>query len=158
MTGEVHAHRRAGRRQLRLGPALAALMLAASCASAPARSAPLPSPPPVYRITMEDYRFAHQDELPRGRVVFRVTNAGKQVHRLALIPLPEDVPPIAEQIRGSERRSVLSLAAIANQRPGARTAFAVDLAPGRYAFICFIVDKDGGSHARKGMASEFRAR
>jgi hypothetical protein len=42
--------------------------------------------------------------------------------------------------------------------PGQTGSFAVDLPPGRYAFISFLIDRDGVSQALKGMATEFMVR
>ena len=95
---------------------------------------------------MTEYQFAY-DHLSKGRVVFQVVNDGQTVHRMSLVPLPEDLPPIQQQLHGDERRALNTLAAVA-----------VDLLPGRYAFICFLTDPDGQSHALKGMANEFRIR
>lgn len=107
---------------------------------------------------MEEYRLAHFATVPRGRVVFRFHNAGTLDHGPVLIPLPADAPPIAVQLRGSERRSVSPLAGIAPSPPGSRRSLAVDLRPGRYALICTIADPDGRTHAVKGMASDLRVR
>lgn len=91
-------------------------------------------------------------------MIFRIRNVGSIPHRLAVVPLPEDFPPIQEQLRGSERRFIDPIAGIYQRLPGSTGTFAVDLAPGRrYAMICFVVDPDDKSHAVKGMTSEFRA-
>lgn len=107
---------------------------------------------------MDEWRFEYPAELPRGRVVFRVVNAGDTVHKLTLAPLHKDYPPVAEQLKGTERRAITTVAAIAAQAPGATTSFAVDLGPQRYGLFCLIIEPDGTDHARKGMASEFRVR
>ncbi|HUP69602.1 MAG TPA: hypothetical protein VM142_07265 [Acidimicrobiales bacterium] len=114
--------------------------------------------PPEITLTMTEYRFELSRPVPRGRVVFRVANRGRVPHRLVLVPLPADFPPIAEQIAGTDRRNVEPLAGIPDRPPGATGAFAVDLRPGRYALVCFIADVDGRTHAQKGMAEEFRLR
>ncbi|MDP9387484.1 MAG: cupredoxin domain-containing protein [Actinomycetota bacterium] len=118
-------------------------------------AAPLPPDPPVVTVAMSEYRFDF-GSIPEGRVVFEVVNEGQLAHRLSLIPLAEDFPPILEQLRGTERRVVDTLAAVATLAPGQRRSVAVDLAPGRYAFVCFVSDPDGSSHALKGHAAEFR--
>ncbi len=107
---------------------------------------------------MDEYRFVYDDNIPPGRVVFDVTNAGRIPHRLSLLPLTEDFPPIDVQVRGSERRFINPFAGIPPREPGERGTFAVELAPGvRYALVCFLVDdQDNQSHAVKGMTSEFR--
>lgn len=105
---------------------------------------------------MTEYRFEHQAVVPPGRTVFRVVNAGGEPHSLVLVELEEDFPPIDEQLRGSTRRGVPTYAQVPERPPGSRDTFAVDLEPGRYAFICFVAGPDGISHSTKGMSSEFR--
>jgi len=105
---------------------------------------------------MREFRFDH-GALPRGRVVIRAVNRGHIDHRLSIVPLPDDLPPIQEQLHGTSRRALSTLAAVAETPAGGSGAVAVDLAPGRYAFICFIT-ANGQSHALNGMASEFRVR
>lgn len=134
---------------------VASILLIGAC-GAPSRA--LPPSPPVVTITMDEWRFEHPAELPRGRVVFRVVNAGSAVHRLTLAPLHKDYPPVAEQLKGTERRAITTVAAIAAQAPGATTSFAVDLGPQRYGIFCLIIEPNGKDHARSGMASEFRVR
>lgn len=145
-------HRRAPIR--RLAGAAVAVVTAGCSADA---GAALPPVPPSVTVVMHEYRFDH-GPVPRGRVVFHVDNRGHVVHRMSLVPLPEDLPPIEEQLHGTDRRTLFTLAAVPDTQPGASGTVAVDLAPGRYAFICFLTDKDGQSHALKGMASEFRIR
>ena len=105
---------------------------------------------------MAEYRFDHQAEIPPGRTVFRVVNAGAESHSLVLVGLEEDVPPIDEQLRSPNRRGAATYAQVPERPPGSRDTFAVDLEPGRYAFICFVRGSDGISHSLKGMSSEFR--
>ena len=107
-------------------------------------------------VTMREYAFDHPVQAPRGRVVFRVRNAGTMAHELILVSLAEELPPIREQLQSATRRAVDTLVTLRDRKPGSNGIFAADLDPGRYAFICFISDPDGVSHALKGMASEFR--
>jgi len=106
---------------------------------------------------MSEYRFEH-GPIPRGRVVLQAVNRGRIVHRMSVVPLPADLPPILEQLRGTDRVVLSTLAAVPDTPPGAGAAVAVDLGPGRYAFICFITDTDARSHALMGMAAEFNVR
>jgi hypothetical protein len=105
---------------------------------------------------MNEYSFQHPAELAPGRVVFRIHNAGSAPHSMVLVELPEDVPPIDEQLRSDTRRAVATLAQLPERAPGSRDTLAVDLVPGRYGMVCFVRDADGVSHASKGMSSEFR--
>ena len=132
------------------------LVLAAGCQSSPKAS--LPSPPPVLRVRMNEYALANAPSIRAGRVVLEAGNVGRLRHRLLLVPLPEDYPPILEQVRGAERRPVDPLAAVPLTAPGQSRQTAVDLAPGRYGLFCPIVSAEGRSHAVEGMASEVRVR
>ena len=131
------------------------MLMGVSCA--PRAGAPLPAPPNALALTMKEFTFTHASTVPSGRVVIKYKNAGHLIHRFALLPLPRNLPPIAQQLKGSQPVALSPLAAIPNRSPGGTGAVAVDLPPGRYAFICFVVDEDLMSHASKGMASEFRA-
>lgn len=117
---------------------------------------PLPPPARTVAVEMREYRFVWRPPTTPGRVVLHIRNAGKLSHDLVLTQLPEDLPPILEQLRGDVRRNATNVANLPPRPPGDRTAFAVDLAPGRYAIVCFVLDPDGLQHGRKGMAAEFR--
>ncbi len=143
-------------RRLRLVAAVMALA-ATSCDGTGRPAAALPSPMPEISVTMDEYRFDYDQTIPAGRVLFRTTNAGEAGHQLTLVPLDDDMPPIDEQLRGTERRAVAPVAQVRPRPPGAGGSFVVDLEPGRrYAMICFLRARDGQSHARKGMTAEFR--
>ena len=105
---------------------------------------------------MAEYRFDFNATVPRGRVVFRVDNAGTIQHALTLIQIPDDYPPLDVQLHSSERRGAATIARVPAQAPGSGSTFAADLGPGRYGFVCFVTDPDGVTHALKGMNAEFR--
>lgn len=144
---------------VRTGVALVVVVLVGSCSSSsPDKAeATLPTGVPVVSVTMSDYRFAYNQKIPSGRVVFRARNVGRVNHEVRLYPLTEDFPPIGEQLQGSQRRILNRFARMTPRRPGGGGTFAVNLAPGqRYALICFVLDPDRQTHAVKGMSSEFR--
>lgn len=126
-------------------------------ACSPAQGHALPPPAPDFEVVQREFRFDHQPVVAAGRVVFRVGNAGRLDHELTLVRLPEDFGPIADELASEERRSVATTAYLLPRAPGATGTFAVDLAPGRYALICFIPDAGGVAHYEKGMSSEVRA-
>lgn len=134
--------------------ALSVAMTSAAC-DRPEQVA-LPAGPQVVEVEMTDFAFRYDVSIASGRVLFRVANRGKSHHNLSLIPLSDDIPPIDQQLRGTERRAITPLATIKARPPGTRTSFAAELAPGvRYAMVCFVDDAHG-SHALRGMSSEFR--
>lgn len=143
---------------LRLVGVVVVAATAVGCSSG-SDGAALPAGPPVVTVTMTEYDFDFSTPVPSGRVVFRFVNEGRIEHQPDLVPLPEDLPPIAEQLRGEQRAAIAPFAGIPPRQAGDVGSYAVDLVPGqRYAFICFAHDPDDDeSHALKGMASEFRA-
>ncbi len=142
--------------------ALVAALAAIGCQGSAGSSAPLPVGAPEVVVTMDEYRFDFSTPIPAGRVVFLVRNRGELPHRLTLVPLAEDLPPLGEQLRGTTRQYIAPFAGISERapvsQPGDSGMFAVDLVAGRrYGVICFVEDPDGQSHALKGMYAEFRA-
>lgn len=139
-----------------IGVAVFVAFVFVACVTSDADSRPLPPAPAELDVRMTEYRFEHVPTIPPGRVVVEARNEGRERHSVTLARLPEDVPPILEQLRGESRRSVETVAQVMDRPPGTRAAFAVDLAPGRYALLCFVRFPDGTTHAFQGMATEFR--
>lgn len=139
-----------------LSAALISSLAIALGACAPA-SAPLPPGPQIVDVSMREYRYDYDAAaLFTGRITFRVTNRGSEPHRLALVGLPDDMPALAEQIHGDDRRTVDALADLPTMAPGEKNVFSVGLPPGRWALISFYAGPDGSIDANKGMFSEFR--
>lgn len=135
----------------------AAALLVAGCSPPERPRPPWPPNPAVVDVRLEEFRVSYDRPVPAGRAVFRVRNAGTIEHELQFVPLSEDFPPIEVQLRGSERRFINPIAGVPHRLPGRSGTFAVDLVGGRrYALVCFLRDGQG-SHAVRGMASEFTA-
>lgn len=118
---------------------------------------PLPPEVPTVEVRLAEHDLLYESPVPAGRVVFRIHNAGDRVHRLALLPLPEDFPPLEEELANDSPRSVDPFARIPNLAPGETGTFAVDLAAGkRYAMVDFSKTSDGRTQAKLGVAAEFR--
>lgn len=132
---------------------LAAVVVGASCQSS-RRS--LPAGPTTVEVIMSDHHFEYEPPAAPGRVVFEARNDGVSEHELVLVRLPDDLPPLAEQLRSRDRRVIPTIASLSSRPPGRTGTFAVDLEPGRYGIICFVEDPGGVQHARKGMSSEFQ--
>lgn len=140
---------------------LGVMVLLGACQSA-STGAPLPPGPPVVTVTMREYSFDYNPDVPSGRVVFRLVNAGHLTHQPGLRLLPDEMLPIQEHFRnraaGGQPAVVSPYAGVPPREPGEAGSFAVDLRPGqRYAFICFGRDPDDNEpHAYQGMSAEFR--
>jgi hypothetical protein len=118
----------------------------------------LPPSPRVIDVTMREYRLDYGRPVPRGRVVFRGHNAGRIKHSLTLLSLPEDFPPLEDELRNKKSRPIAPVANLHPLEPGESDAFAVDLAPGRYGLVDFQRGRDRVDNATKGANSEFRVR
>jgi len=134
----------------------ASVLMTGACGGGGRRSV-LPPRPTVVDVRMRENKFDYNRVIPSGRAVFRAVNVGHEAHRLTLLPLAPDLPPIDQQLHGAMRSPTLPFAGTLALRPGDTSSFAVDLRPGvRYALICFLVNPQGQSHALLGMNSEFR--
>lgn len=131
-------------------------LVATSCQSR--HKASLPRPPAAVNVSLREYGIKFNPPASAGRAVFRVRNGGSKKHELVLVPLPEGLPAIQEQVRLKVRRAVGTLALVKPLRPGGTAVLAVDLAPGRYGMVGLLEDSKGVSDAKKGMAAEFRVR
>jgi hypothetical protein len=138
--------------------ALVGVALAASCGGGDGDDAPLPPRAQVLEVAMKEYRFGYRPPSSPGRVVLSAKNNGKLRHEVVLLELPEDFPPIKEQLAGENRRAVGTLAYTKPVRPGRRGVLAVDLKRARYAMVCLQQAGHGRRHAERGMATEFRVR
>jgi hypothetical protein len=134
---------------------LSLLVLVASCGGG---ASSFPGPARTVDVGMREYGFVVQPTFKSGRTVLRVRNLGTLDHEMVLISLAPELPPIAEQLRSANRQVVPTVAVLHARPPGGTGTLAVDLDPGRYAFICFVKDADGSQHAQKGMATEFRVK
>lgn len=136
----------------------AAVATMGGCAtSAPRATAPLPPPPTVLDVRMEEFAFVHLPQVPAGRVVIRVTNAGSQDHDIAIARLPDDLDGTIGGPRSSGAPVVgQTVRLLPPLAPATNATFAVDLTPGRYGLACAVPAADGDSHAAKGMVSELR--
>lgn len=115
----------------------------------------LAPPVPEVAVGLREYGFDHVAAIEPGRTIFRVVNRGSLDHEMVVARLPDD---FAGSLVGGvriDRRLVLdTLATLTRRGPGSTGLFALDLRPGRYAFVCFVADPDGVGHHRKGMTSE----
>lgn len=137
---------------------LALLVLAAGLATAgctAGAAAPLPPARPHVVVTVFDDHI-QLGSVPDGQVVFDIRNDGTKRHRLSLVLLPDNLPPLDQQLRGAQREVVTTQAAVADIEPGGAGTFATNLAAGRYGLVDFGADADGASHALQGVNTEFR--
>jgi hypothetical protein len=121
-----------------------------------------PDIPSGYKtVDLQTAEFAFgfdREAVTSGKIAFKVENAGKQVHEVALEKVPADFDLDAALQADEPPADVEDIGRI-EIKPG-RTYNMVllkDLAPGRYVMICFMPDTegDGTPHALKGMTADF---
>lgn len=112
------------------------------------------------KIAAIEYGF--EDEgLTSGKTEVLFENKGAQPHHLIASPLigdatAEEVEAFFKTEKGKPPLSEKGTVSTAVLEGGEGQAVTLDLKPGRYAFYCFITDRQGGPpHALKGMVDEF---
>lgn len=135
-----------------------AVGLVASACTSSQQALPVPPSAPAIHVSLEDRNLVFDTPVPAGRVVFHVRNAGTHPHRFALVPLPDDAPPLEQDLHDDVERPVRRVARIPTLQPGETGMFAVDLIPGqRYGMLDYSTTPDGVQHMMVGVAGEFRA-
>lgn len=154
----------------RLGAALAVAGALAGCkpdrpspASTTAAASPAETPkaaPAAVTVTSKDFAFEAPSSIPAGATTVRLVNQGKELHQAQLIRLEDGktVEDFAKAMKnpGPPPSWVKFVGGPNGTAPGQETSTAVVLAPGNYAYVCFIPSPDGVMHAAKGMVRPFQ--
>lgn len=111
-------------------------------------------------VSAGEYVFESDAPLPSGTNEIVFDNIGAQPHHLLASKLigdatAEDVETFFKTEKGKPPLSEKGTQATAVIEGGEAQLVTLDLEPGRYAFYCFISDRQGGPpHALKGMVDE----
>jgi hypothetical protein len=126
----------------------------------PAANANMTEPTADVTMTLSDYTFTLSKPLAAGKQLIKVENAATQPHEVVLVQLGpgktiEDVGKWEEEMKGPPPGKTMGgVPAIVK---GKNAYFEVNLAPGNYGLICFVLDvKDGKPHYAHGMAQGFK--
>ena len=129
--------------------------------AAPAKpTASAPAPVSANRVTYlpvkgVDYEFSAPDRVASGIVVFNLTNAGADLHALALLELPAG-HTLREFLDMYHTKGIIppwmpTRGQTGPIAPNQETFLTVRLKPGRYILACLIPARDGRAHTEKGM-------
>lgn len=115
--------------------------------------------PATVTVTAKDYGYDAPAAVPAGAVTMRLENGGKELHQAQLIKL-EDGKTVADLQKalknpGPPPSWIKFVGGPNGIAPGAQANATSVLAPGSYAYICFIPSPDGVIHAGKGMVQPF---
>jgi plastocyanin len=152
-----------------LGAALALIWAVAGCksdrpstdnAGASASSAEAPkAAPATVTVKAKDFSFDAPAQVPAGTVTIQLENHGKELHQAQLIKLEDGktVQDLAAAMKthGPPPSWLKFVGGPNGVAPGQQSNSTSVLAPGQYAYICFIPSPDGVAHAAKGMVRPF---
>lgn len=102
-----------------------------------------------------DYNFSAPDQVPAGVVAFNLTNAGADLHALALLELPAN-HTLREFLDMYHSKGIIppwmpTLGLTGPIAPNQEAFLTVRMKPGRYILACLIPARDGRAHTEKGM-------
>ncbi len=110
-------------------------------------------------VNMTEFAYDIPEEVEAGQQVWRIENAGGQVHHLVLFRIKEgktldEVIAFLESEQGEEPVEYVRSTAVIGA--GQSNYVEYDLAPGEYLAICFLPDYETGElHAMLGMMDTF---
>ena len=115
--------------------------------------------PNVVTVVANDFVYQAPTEIPAGLTRFVLKGAGQQIHHATIAKL-EDGKTIADLMAafktpGPPPPWVTFVGGPNVPNPGEEANATVDLAPGNYAFICFVDTPDKVPHFAKGMVHAF---
>jgi hypothetical protein len=119
-------------------------------------------------VTAVDYAFEGVPEtLPAGITTFAFSNEGKEVHEMLMVRYKDPSTTIEELLELSDKEAQKKIVFLGASfgPPGASDTENKDLAPGKYALVCFVPvgstsekaarKADGPPHVARGMSAEF---
>jgi hypothetical protein len=145
--------------------------IVAALAVTAAAATPTAGDEPAAAVSIEMREYAYvgiPERIAPGQQIWRVITTGEQPHELALLKVPAGTtfdqimtalatpPDATPEPGGLAFTDLVPVGGVGYLSPG-RTAWAVlDLAPGTYAALCFVPDRETGMpHAAMGMVAVF---
>lgn len=144
--------------QSRFFTALLAVFLVSGCV--------VPAPPnaaqalPTVTFTAVDYAYQGPEQIDAGLTNVRLVNEGQRAHHLQLARLPEasTVDAIITLFQENPPAAIQALTFVGGPGlldPGLRQDVVIDLLPGTYLALSFVLDETGAPYMAKGMAKPF---
>ena len=148
--------------------AAAIAVLASGCAKTETKSAadsaasvatPAPAPAATantVNFTAKEFAFEGPDTIPAGLTAFHLTDAGKELHHVALIKLDQgktyaDLQTAFKAGGGPPPAWAVAYGGVNPPAPGDSATAMQVMEPGNYAVVCFVEGPDHVPHMAKGM-------
>jgi hypothetical protein len=123
-------------------------------------------------VSAVEYAFENlPTSLPAGRTSFAFTNDGEEIHEMVVVRINDDVTETLEELLAAPEEEALTkvqFAGVMFSAQGGTDTETIQLAPGRYAAVCFIPigttdmtalegeeEPSGPPHFTGGMQAEF---
>ena len=122
-----------------------------------ASPAPDAEPPSTATVTLFEFDFQLPANVSSGAQIWKVVNAGRMPHELQLAAIPAGTTrdDLLDAI-GRAQMPGTPVGGLSQLSPGSAAWLEVDLPPGTYAAVCYIIDPDTGDpHAVEGMVEVF---
>lgn len=141
------------------GPLVLSLVLLAGCEKKPPAMSEAAATPPAepHQLTVRasDFAFNVPDTVPAGMTTIQLINDGQSPHHAQLVRLDSN-KTMADLLAALKNPGPAPAWAVESGgpnaiMPGTSTALTEDLAPGNYAWICFVDMPGGVPHFMKGM-------
>jgi hypothetical protein len=119
--------------------------------------APAADPASTTTVSLFEFDFQLPANVSRGAQIWRVVNAGRMPHELQLAAIPEGTTrdDLLDAI-GRAQMPGTPVGGLSQLSPGSAAWLEVDLPPGTYAAVCYIIDPDTSQpHALEGMVETF---
>lgn len=115
---------------------------------------------PTVTFTAVDYAYEGPDQIDAGLTNVTLINEGQTAHHLQLARLPEEktVEEIFALFQENPPEAIGALTFVGGPGlldPGLRQDVVIDLLPGTYLALSFVLDENGAPYMAKGMAKPF---
>ena len=133
--------------------AVAAVILGSTTVQA---ARPVPRPPRVVTVIAHDYAFTiaggSAAALPAGPTTFRLVNDGKEMHMMGVSRLDSgSIASFAKAIAANAAPAMKEYGGVNGVTPGHTATSTLDLVPGHYVLVCWLMTADHKLHAGLGM-------
>jgi hypothetical protein len=130
------------------------VIVASESMSSPATAA---DPPSTASVTLFEFDFQLPAKVSSGTQIWMVANVGRMPHEMGLFAIPEGTTrdDLLEMI-GRAQMPGTPVVGLSQLSAGSKAWLEVDLPPGTYAAVCYIIDPDTADpHALEGMIETF---
>lgn len=146
--------------QTLLYSALLAILLVSGCVVQASPTGEAPQSLPSVTFTAADYAYEGPDQIDAGLTNVTLVNEGQTAHHLQLARLPEgqtaeDIFALFQENPPAAIQALTFVGGPGLLDPGLRQEVVINLLPGAYLALSFVLDETGLPYLARGMAKPF---